>query len=189
MNPNTLTTPIIRTGIFSNAERGIITVGLLTAVVLGLAGGPVGPGALQTVLFALSSLGWVAATMLLALRHARLGGSHTLVAAGMAILTVAEMMLWAGGNPSATGTGQTSAGGAMFYAPALLLVSVPTAYPWLVRIMGILASLPWAAFTFQFLAGQMPSYQGGLALMGYALISVTMIAWVVVLGRTEPQGG
>jgi hypothetical protein len=187
MKQNMITTPVARWGILSSAERAIITVGLLLAVVPGFAGGLAGPGTMQTILYAVSSLGLVSATMVLALRHARIGQSHTLVAAGMALLTIAEMLLWAGGRPGDAGYDQTFAGGVMFYVPALLLISVPRAYPLLVRIIGVLASLPWAAFAVRFLTGETPSYADTLASTGYAFLGLTMIAWVVVLGRTDPQ--
>lgn len=177
-----MTTKVIRTGLFSSAERAVITAGLLMAVVPGFAGGQVGPGTMQTTLYALSSFGLVAATMLLALRHLRQG--QTLAAAGMAILAMAEMLLWVGGRPGDPGYDVTFAGGVMFYVPALLLISIPKVLPWLVRVMGILASLPWAMFSARFLSGQTPSYADALATVGYALLGITMIGWIVVLGRT-----
>ena len=72
----------------------------------------------------------------------------------------------------------------MFYVPALLLISLPKALPWPVRVMGVLASLPWAVFSAQFIMGQTPSYSDLLATIGYALLGLTAIAWIVVLART-----
>lgn len=155
----------------------LVAIGLLVAVGAGLSGGLFEAGSTQSVLYALSSLGWVVATALLCLRHARRGEST--VAAGFMLLTIAEAMLWAGGRPGDPGYLAGFAGGTMFYVPGLLLVGLPAVYSLLVRTTAVLGAGVWAVGAAISLTGGEFAGTDPLALVGYTLVSLAYVGVAV----------
>ena len=91
-----------------------------------------------------------------------------------------------GGIPSAfPGYNPGFAGGVMNYVPGLLLVSLPRVMPGWVRVLGTLAAIPWTMFAIQNLTGGQPSFNGAVAIVGYLLMSLAAIGWVVTLWRNR----
>lgn len=163
-----------------SAESVIIVVGLATGAIFGQLGGFVGEGSLQTIFYAFSSIGLVAASVLLALRY--LSHARNLLASGFMILAVAEMIIWAGGQENSEAS---LAAGALFYVPALLLISLPPGLPWLARVSGALAVLPFGAHAFLYLIEQTPP--DALTIAGYVLLTLTAIGLIVAVVRS-PSG-
>jgi hypothetical protein len=163
------------------AERITIVVGLLTAVGAGMAAGMFESVTAQTLLYAASSLGWVVATAILALRHVE--SADWIVAAGFMILAVAEMLLWVGGRPGDLAYESAFAGGAMFYAPGLLMVGIPPVYGRIVRFFSLAAALVWALFTALYFTGSDVSSTGLLAIAGYVLVSGVFVGISVPILR------
>jgi hypothetical protein len=164
----------------------VIGVGLLVAVVSGIAGGGFESVSVQTVLFAVSSLGWVVATAILAFRHGRRG--EFVVGAGFLILTIAETLLWVNGRTGDPGYEIGFAGGAMFYVPGLLMMGLPAVYHWLVRVLAVVAAGVWAVGSVAFWTGSGFASTDPLALVGYALLSAAFVGVVVATLRgNEPQ--
>jgi hypothetical protein len=161
-------------------ERVIIAGGLLVGVVLGMAGNIPTEGWLQNLLFAVSSVGLTAATALLILREARRGDD--LVAAGFAIFTIAEIIIWVGGGPTGPGGEAPFAAATLFYAPALLLISVPLRFAFWARAAGALAAVPFGVHALVFLLGGNPAEV--LQIAGYLLLSVAAIGWAVDVVRS-----
>jgi hypothetical protein len=160
--------------------RVIIASGLLVGVVLGMAGNIPQEGWLQTLLYAVSSVGLTAATALLILREARRGDD--LVAAGFAIFTIAEIIIWVGGGPTGPGGEAPFAAATLFYAPALLLISVSLRFAFWARAAGALAAVPFGVHAVVYLLGGNPSE--GLQITGYLLLSVAVIGWAVDVSRS-----
>ena len=157
------------------SARWVVAGGFAVGVVLGQAGGFFKPGPAQNVLFALSSLGLVAGAPVMAIRQGQL--RRFLVAAGFGVLPVAEMMIWSGGP----GNAGSFAGAVMFYVPALLLISVPAGLPMACRVLGIVAAIPWLAYSGAYLiAGQAVL---AIQIAGYLLFSAAAIGWLVVAVR------
>src|SRR5688572_16449148 len=71
-----------------DGSRGSILGGLLVGAVLGFGGNFVEQGHIQSVLYGLSALGLILASVLLAVEHASTG--HRLAAAGFALLALGE---------------------------------------------------------------------------------------------------
>lgn len=163
-----------------SGEANVIVGGLALAVVAGLAGGGFNSVSSQSVLFAVSSIGLVVAAATLALHHTQQG--HVLVSAGFLVLSVAEVMVWAGGRPRDPGYRAAFGGGVLFYVPALLLAAVPPAYPWVVRGFGISAAAMWAVGAYRHLTGAEFSDTGPLAVSSYVVMSAFFVgvAWVTV---------
>lgn len=161
-------------------QRVTIAGGLLVGVVLGMAGNIPPEGWLQTVLFAVSSIGLTVAAVLLALREAR--RSADLVAAGFAIFAVAEIIIWVGGGPTGPGGEAPFAGATLFYVPALLLISAPSRFALWARAAGALSAIPFGIHAVVFLLGGNPAEV--LEIAGYLLLSVAVIGWAVDVVRS-----
>lgn len=156
--------------------RTTIVGGLAVFVVLGLVANIPGEGALQDLLHAMSSIGLVVAAALLALREARRGAD--LVAAGFAILAVAQVVMWAGFG---TGSEASFAAASLFFAPALLLISLPPRFAFWARIAGTLAAIPFGAHGIAYLLNGGPpegllNAEGNIA---YPVLIIAVIGWAV----------
>jgi hypothetical protein len=77
----------------------------------------------------------------------------------------------------------TFAAGVALYAVALPLTSVPSAFPLWTRIVGALAAIPFAAHALLWLLGRSPAPSGPLASIGYVLLVVTIIGWIITVLR------
>ena len=166
-----------------------IVVGLAIGAVLGFGGKflPVGPP--RNVAHALSSLGIIMGSALLAAWFARQGKST--VSVGFALLALAEGIILSGlfllaGAPTFPGA-YTFAAGVALYAVALPLASVPPAFPLWSRIVGTLAAIPFAAHALLWLLGRSPAPSGPLASIGYVLLIVTIIGWIITVLRATPS--
>lgn len=168
-------------------ERIVIGIGLSVAVAAGAGAGGFESVDIQVALFALSSLGWVMATGILALRHA--ARSQFVVAAGFLVLTIAETLLWVSGRSGDPGYETGFAGGAMFYVPGLMLVAAPGVYHWVVRAFAALGSVVWAAGSVGYLTGGSLAHTDPVAMVGYALVSVAFIGVAVAAFRRSPPFG
>lgn len=152
--------------------------GLGLGAVFGLVGDQLPLGAGHVLLLLVSSFGLVVGTALLAYWHLRLG--RAMVGTGFAVLTVAEMLIWATGGPI-VGDEASFAAGMAFYVPALLLIALPAALPVWVRVAGVLAAVPFGVLATAALTGGVPS--GVLQDAGYGLLTIALIGWALDLLR------
>ncbi|GEM_PF-5318937 len=179
-----MTTGIRKFDFFSTPEHSVITIGLLAYVVLGMAGSALDRGSAQNILYAVSGVGIVAAGVCAAMRLVR--RNQTIAASGFVILAIAESMLLVGGVPSAaTGYSASFAGGVLYYVPGLLLISLPSIMPLVVRALGALAAVPWAIYAFQNLTGEAPASDAPVTVVGYILLSLAAIGWAIALARAD----
>jgi hypothetical protein len=161
--------------------RAIIVGGLVVGAVLGFGGNFVEQGNTQSVLYGLSALGLILASVLLAVEHASAG--HRLAAAGFALLALGETRVL---NPTDVPGGEASfAAGVLLYAPGLLLIALSGWAPRWVRIVGAIAAVPFAAHSLIYLGGGAIDSTDPLAGIGYALLTVTIIGWIVTVLRSE----
>ena len=157
---------------------GLVVGGLAVGAVLGLLGDELPKGATHVLMLLVSSVGLVTATALLTYWHLRRG--RALIGTGFGILTVAEMLIWAGGGP-AFGREETFAAGVAFYVPALLLVAVPAVLPVWSRAAAALAAVPFGALATIALTGGTPAPV--LQDVGYGLLTVSLIGWALEIRR------
>lgn len=161
------------------AERWITTGALVVGAALGFGGNfaPVGP--VQDLLYAVSAAGLVLGAIVLALEHATLG--HTLPAAGFVILALGESRLL---NPThAPGAEASFAAGVLLYVPALLLIAFSPWAPRWTRAVGALAAVPFAVHAVAYLGGAAVETDGPLPSVGYALLTVTIVGWIITVLR------
>lgn len=162
-----------------SVDRAMIVGGLLVGVVLGQAGGFLGPGPAQNMAYALSSIGLVVGAGLLTARTAALG--RTASAVGFGLVAVAEIAIWSGG-PGATAA---LAAGALFSAPALLLVSSPRLLPAWVRVAGGVTAVAWAIYAAAYLLDPAATPSMTLQVAAYILLSVTVLGWAIETARSD----
>jgi hypothetical protein len=174
----------------SMSYRILIVVGLAVGAMLGFGGKffPAGPP--RNVAHALSSLGIIMGSALLAAWFARQGKST--VSVGFALLALAEGIILSGlfllaSTPTFPGVAYTFAAGVALYAVALPLASVPRAFPLWTRIVGTLAAIPFAAHALLWLLGLSPASSGPLASIGYVLLIVAMVGWMITILRAAPS--
>lgn len=154
--------------------------GLAAWAGLGLVGSLAGPGATQNLSFAISAIGLVTGGALLCVRYFSVGA--TMVATGFALLVLAEshaLGLAAGG---AVATGSIGSSAAL-YIPGLLLVSLPAVLPVLGRIVGVLATIPFAALAWLYTTGAAVDPTNPFAGAGYGLMSVAVLVWLYAIYR------
>ncbi|HET8853653.1 MAG TPA: hypothetical protein VFN02_14120 [Ktedonobacteraceae bacterium] len=173
----------------SMPHRILIVVGLAIGAVLGFGGGFLPAGPPQNIAHALSSLALIMGWTLFAAWFARRW--HPLVVVGFALLALAESINLSGlflsaGAPTFPADYAFAAGVAL-YAVALPLTSVPPAFPLWTRIVGTLAALPFAAHALLWLLGRSPDPSGPLATIGYILLIITIVGWIITILRTAPS--
>ena len=166
----------------SSPQRAVMVGGFGVGVGLGFLGNWVEQETTQSLLFAVSSVGLVAASVLAAVRAIPRG--EDLLAAGFATFALAEVVLWATGAPGA-GSEASFATGAMFYVPALLLLALASSLPLWSRLAGALAAIPFAVHAVRFIADDDVTSEGALAAAGYTLLTVAALGWIWWALRTE----
>lgn len=159
----------------------IIVGGLVVGAVLGFGGNFFERGPVQSILYAVSAAGLILASVLLAMGHASAG--RRLAAAGFALLALGETRVL---NPTDAPAGEDSfAVGVLLYVPGLLLIALSGWAPLWVRVLGAAAAAPFAAHSLIYLGGGAVDSAGPLAGIGYALLTVTIVGWVVTVLRSE----
>jgi hypothetical protein len=173
----------------SMSHRILIVVGLAIGAVLGFGGNFLPAGPPQNIAYAMSSLGIIMGSALLAAWLAR--REHTIVAVGFALLALAEGTSFSGlflvaSAPTFPGA-YTFAAGVALYAVALPLASIPSTFPLWTRIVGVLAAIPFAAHALLWLLGRSPAPSGPLASIGYVLLVITIVGWIITVLRAAPS--
>ena len=174
----------------SLSHRILIVVGLAVGAMLGFGGNFLPAGPPQNTAHALSSLGLTMGSALLAAWFAR--QEKSTVAVGFALLALAEGILLSGlfllaSTPTDSGANASFATGVALYAVAFLLASIPPAFPLWTRIVGVLAAIPFAGHALLALLGRAPDPSGPLASIGYVLLIVAIVGWVIAVLRAAPM--
>src|SRR5438045_4065984 len=120
----------------------VIIAGFIIGAGAGLAGSMVKEVNLQNSLYEISSLGLIAAAVLMALKFYRAG--NDLLSAGFLLLGIAEAVMSGGTASGQIGMQPAFGAGMALYAPALLLISLPKGFPIWTRIPGLIAAVPFA---------------------------------------------
>ena len=165
----------------TDATRSIVVGGLAVGAVLGFGGNFFEQGSTQNVMYAVSALGLILSSVLLAVQHVSAG--RLLAAAGFVVLALGETRVL---NPTDVPGGEASfAAGVLLYAPGLLMIALSRWAPLWVRAVGAIAAVPFAAHALVYLGGGDVDSTGPLAGIGYALLTVTIIGWIVTVLRSE----
>lgn len=167
-----------------SADPRLVAGALAVGAGLGFGGNfaPVGP--VQDLMYALSAAGLVLGAILLALEHVTAG--HILAASGFVILALGEARLI---NPTDAPGGEDSfAAGVLLYVPALVLIAFSPWAPRWTRVVGALAAVPFAVHALAYFGGAAVETDGAIPSVGYALLTVTIIGWIVTVLRHGTPG-
>lgn len=164
-------------------SRGVVAGGLGVGATLGFTGNFVAPGSVQDLLYGVSAVGLILGASLLAVSH--LSAGRHLGGAGFLMLALGETRVL---NPTHVPGGEESlAAGMLLYAPALLLVAASGWGPRWVRALGAAAAVPFAAHGLLVFGGGAVDTAGPLASIGYTLLTLTVVGWIVTVLRSPDQ--
>lgn len=169
----------------SNNEKGLRLVaafGLGVGGLLGMAGSFVPSDSLRGLAWGIDGVSLVIASALLVVHFYRLG--EDMVAAGYIVFAIGQGLVVSGSAMSLTASAPSFAAGAGLWAAALCLVSVPRAFPLVVRFLGITAGLMFAATAVQIFFG-VPLHPKSepLPFYAYPVFVATLIGWIWTLVR------
>lgn len=149
--------------------------------ILGFAGNFFEKGDTQSILYGISAVGLIVASVLLAME--RVAKSDLLAAAGFALLALGETRVL---NVTTLADGEAAfAAGVFLYAPGLLLIAISTWGPVWTRVTAAFAGVAFGAHALIFFSGGEVDSTGPLAGVGYALLTLTFIAWSVHVLRSD----
>jgi hypothetical protein len=172
----------------ASSERAlnrIAAVSLLIGAAFGLAGTLVASPRVQASLWAIDSVGLVAATSLLALKYFRAGAE--IVAGGFLVFAIGEGVLLSGTAAGPSGSVPAFAAGTALWAASLGLISAPRLLPSWLRLLGAIAACLFAITAACIYAGEplLPT-SSPLPFFGYPFLVATLLGWAWMLVR-EPS--
>jgi hypothetical protein len=144
----------------------VAAIGLALGGVFGMAGTMVSQPSLQNTLWAIDSLGLVMATALLTLKYFAIGESVILsgTAAGLA------------------GSVPAFAAGSGLWATALLLISIPSEFAVVVRLIGVASAILFGLTATRIFRGeQLSPISSPLPFFAYPLLVLTFAGWIWTL--------
>ena len=162
----------------------LIIIGFALGVVFGIAGSSVKDLVLQSLLYEISSLGIIVAAVLIAGKLFRKG--EDLVAAGFMVFCLGEIVMNVGAAPAASEVAMGSFGAGMaIYVPAFLMICLPKFFPLLVRLTGIVCTVPFAIAAGKIFLGQDVPSTTLFPSAGYAFLSLTLIGIIYVVAKRK----
>ena len=163
--------------------RAVIVGGFVVGAVLGFAGNFFEKGDTQSILYGISAVGLIVASVLMAME--RVAKADLLAAAGFALLALGETRVL---NVTTLADGEaTFAAGVFLYAPGLLLIALSAWGPAWTRVTAALAGVAFGAHALVFFGGGEIESTGPLAGVGYALLTLTFIAWAFHVLRSDDR--
>ncbi|MCE9521590.1 MAG: hypothetical protein K8S25_04070 [Alphaproteobacteria bacterium] len=164
--------------------RVLASIGLAVGGALGIAGTFAPTDSLRGLAWGVDGASLVMASALLVLIQLREG--RDLAAAGFLVFAVGQGLV-VSGAPMTLATSVPSFGsGAALWAVALLLISASDAFPIVVRLLGLAASVLFAIVAIQIFAGaQIPPTASPLPFFAYPVFVATMIGWTWTLLRAK----
>jgi hypothetical protein len=167
--------------------RILSCLGLAVGGVFGIAGTFTPNASLRGLAWGIDGIALVTASALLTVRFFRTG--QDLVAAGFLVFAVGQGLVLSVAAMDLEAGVPTFAAGASLWAVALLLVSVPRAFPLLVRLLGFAAAILFAATAAQIFGGVrlLPTSQP-LPFFAYPVFVATFVGWIWALLKDDARG-
>lgn len=165
-----------------SSVKFLILTGLAFGAVFGIAGSVV-PGAnLRSLFWGIDGTGLIIATVLLALHFFR--AQNDLLAAGFLLYAIGESIMHIGNATTLEGAIPSFAAGAALWSTAFMLVSAPRGLALWNRIVGVIASLLFAATALQMFWGvHLTSLTRPLPYFGYPFLVLNFIGWGTAVAR------
>lgn len=162
--------------------RILASIGLGVGGALGMAGTFAPSASLRGLAWGIDGIALVMACTLLTLRFVRIG--QEIVAAGFLVFAIGESLLVSGAAMDLAQSGPSFGGGVGLWAAGLTLISVPRAFPMVVRLLGLVAALLFAATACGIFAGaQITALSQPLPFFAYPVLVATFIGWIVTTLR------
>ena len=160
------------------ALRMLASLGLGVGGALGLAGTFAPSASLRGLAWGIDGIALVMACSLLTLRFFRLG--QEMVAAGFLVFAIGEGLIVSGAAMDLAQSAPSFGGGAGLWAAGLASISVPRAFPTLVRLLGLAAALLFAVTACRIFSGApITPLSQPLPFFAYPLLVATFVGWIV----------
>jgi hypothetical protein len=164
--------------------RRIASGGLAVGAVFGMAGSFAPSPPLRGLAWGIDGIALVMAGALLTIWFFR--GGRDVVAAGFLVFVVGESLILSSAAMELSASTPVFGAGASLWALALVLISVPPAFQPLVRLLGLLAAVLFAATALQIFAGaQITPTTSPLPFDAYPVFVATLGGWIWTLLRIE----
>lgn len=162
----------------------LVLTGLALGAVLGIAGTVVSSTNLRSLFWAIDGVGLIVATALLALHFFR--AQNELLAAGFLIFAIGESVMLAGVAATLEASIPSFAAGTALWSTALMLVSAPRGLALWNRIVGVIASLLFAATALQiFWGATLTPLTRPLPSFAYPFLVLNLIGWGIAISRSR----
>ncbi len=162
--------------------RILASIGLGVGGVLGMAGTFAPSGSLRGLAWGIDGIALVMACSLLTLRFFKMG--QEIVAAGFLVFAMGESLLVSGAALDLAQSAPSFGGGVGLWAAGLALISIPRVFPMLVRLLGLVAALLFAATACRIFAGaQITALSQPLPFFAYPVLVATFVGWIVMILR------
>ncbi len=161
----------------------LASIGLGLGGLLGLAGSFAPTEALRGLAWGIDGIALVIASALLAVHFLREG--EDIVASGFLVFGIGQGLVVSGSAMSLPDSGPSFGAGAGLWAAALLMICIPRAFPLLVRILGVIAAVLFAATAIQIFHGvPLDPKSEPLPFFAYPVFVATLFGWIWTILRT-----
>lgn len=164
--------------------RVLASIGLAVGGLLGMAGTFAPSASLRGLAWGIDGVALVMASALLTLRFNRIG--QDLVAAGFLVFAVGEGVILSGVAIDLAASVPSFGAGAGLWSMALVLISVPRYFPPVVRLLGLVAAIMFAATAVQIFAGvQIFPTSSPMPFYAYPVFVATFVGWIWTLLKAD----
>ena len=162
--------------------RVLTSIGLGVGGALGLAGTFAPSASLRGLAWGIDGIALVMACSLLALRFFRI--RQEIVAAGFLVFAIGESLLVSGAAMELAPSAPSFGGGVGLWAAGLALISLPRVLPMVVRLLGLVAALLFAATACRIFAGaQITALSQPLPFFAYPVLVATFVGWILTTSK------
>ena len=164
--------------------RVLASIGLAVGGLLGMAGTFAPSAPLRGLAWGMDGVALVMASALLTLRFNRIG--QDIVAAGFLVFAVGEGVILSGVAIDLDASVPSFGAGAGLWSMALVLISVPRYFPPVVRLLGLVAAIMFAATAVQIFAGvQILPISSPMPFYAYPVFVATFVGWIWTLLKAD----
>lgn len=164
--------------------RVLASIGLAVGGLFGMAGTFAPSASLRGIAWGIDGVALVMATALLTIRFIRKG--QDLVAAGFLVFAVGEGVILSGVATDPAASVPSFGAGAGLWSMALVLISVPHFFPLVVRFLGLVAAVMFAATAGQIYGGvQILPTSSPMPFYAYPVFVATFVGWIWTLLKAD----
>jgi hypothetical protein len=165
-------------------QRFLAALGLGVGGALGMAGSFAPTDALRGLAWGIDGVSLVIASALLVVIQMRNG--RDLLAAGFLVFAIGQGLVLSTAAINPADASPTFGAGVGLWAAGLALVSAPSFYPVIVRLLGLVASILLAIVAVQIFIGvEIDAMSSPLPFFAYPVLVATMIGWIWSLLRAK----